>query len=266
MPARHLAAAAALVLASAVPAVAAIPAHLDRPAGSTEVPVERGSARLRLSPDLRSALKEDGVVVASIDAKGRVGPRGHSGGGTALRLTGGAVTNSGGKLGGELRFGKAGLALVATRSGTGGTPRTHSAKSRTSGKSVKITRFEMDLGHGTLTAALRNGTRFTLGTFTRPATRSALHTKTHSLRVDLTVKATASAARLDAALGTHCFTGHRPLLHVRLVASLERSVDLRTALNLGQHGGPDADRARTRSVASGTPVPRLPVSGVPLFR
>ncbi|MFJ6607997.1 hypothetical protein [Streptomyces lydicus] len=259
MPARHLAAAAALVLASAVPAAAAAPAHPYQPAGSTEVPVERGSARLRLSPDLRSALKEDGVVVAGVDAKGRISPRGHSGGGTTLRLTGGAVTNSGGKLGGELRFGKAGLALVATGSGPGGT------QSGSSRKSVKVTRFEVDLGHGTLTAALHNGTRFTLGTFPRPATRSAVNTKTRSLRVDLTIKATASAARLDAALGTHCFTGHRPLLHARIVASLERSVDVRTALNLGQPGR-DADRARTRSVVSGAPVPRMPVSGVPLFR
>ncbi|MFI0155674.1 hypothetical protein [Streptomyces lydicus] len=259
MPARHLAAAAALVLASAVPAAAAAPAHPYQPAGSTEVPVERGSARLRLSPDLRSALKEDGVVVAGVDAKGRISPRGHSGEGTTLRLTGGAVTNSGGKLGGELRFGKAGLALVATGSGTGGT------QSRSSRKSVTVTRFEVDLGHGILTAALHNGTRFTLGTFPRPATRSAVNTKTRSLRVDLTIKATASAARLDAALGTHCFTGHRPLLHARIVASLERSVDVRTALNLGQHGWPDADRARTRSVVSGAPV-RMPVSGVPLFR
>ncbi|MFI0790392.1 hypothetical protein ACH4Q6_32915 [Streptomyces lydicus] len=226
MPARHLAAAAALVLASAVPAVAAAPAHPDLPAGSTEVPVERGSARLRLSPDLRSALKDDGVVVTSLDAKGKVGPRGHSGGGTTLRITGGAVTNSGGKLGGELRFGRAGLALVAT----GGTSRTRAAEFR---KSVKITRFELDLGHGTLTAALHNGTRFTLGTFARPTTRAVLRTKTRSLRVNLTIRATPSAARLDAALGTHCFTGHRPLLHARIVASLDRSADLRTALNLG---------------------------------
>ncbi|MFH8681024.1 hypothetical protein [Streptomyces lydicus] len=230
MPARHLAAAAALVLASAVPAVAAAPAHPELPAGSTEVPVERGSARLRLSPDLRSALKDDGVVVTSLDAKGRVGPRGHSGGGTTLRITGGAVTNSGGKLGGELRFGRAGLALVATGSGTGETSRTHAAKSR---KAVKITRFELDLGHGTLTAALHNGTRFTLGTFARPTTRAVLRTKTRALRVNLTIRATPSAARLDAALGTHCFTGHRPLLHARIVAWLDRSADLRTALNLG---------------------------------
>ncbi|MEU5208956.1 hypothetical protein [Streptomyces sp. NPDC020742] len=223
MPARRLLTAAAVALATAVPAAAAAaPAGPVRLAGTTEVPVERGTARFRPSPDLRTALRANGVVLARIGAERRGAAR-RSSGGFTLRLTGGAVTSGGGKLGGELRFGRAGMALIRN-----GTPR----------RTVRLTRIEVNLGQGVLTAARPNGTRITVGTFRRPATDSALDVRTRTVRMNLVIRATPAVEGFDAALGTRAFAAGRSLLHARIVARLDRTADLRTALNLGRSGRP----------------------------
>lgn len=235
MHARHLATAAGLALAAT--AVAAAPAPLSptpthpdartaatrpaQPAGQAEVPVVHGSARFRMPSATLGRLRACGVRIAPLGAKGKPGedtPYGYTSRGMSLRIQRGAVTKSGGKVGGELRFRRAGLAL--TRHGTK--------------KTVKLTRWAIDLSQGTLRAGLGAGTTLTLGKFTRPALRPALNIRTGVLRLNLVIALTpVAAAKLNAALGTSCFAGDRPLLHARIVAALDPSVHLRTALNLG---------------------------------
>lgn len=235
MHARHLATAAGLALAATVVAAAPTPlsptptqpgarpavARPALPAGQAEVPVVHGSARFRMPSATLARLKARGVRITPLGAKGKRGedtPYGHTGRGMTLRIERGAVTKSGGKVGGELRFRRAGLAL--TRHGTK--------------RTVKLTRWEIDLSQGTLRAGLGAGTALTLGRFTRPALRSALNVRTGVLRMNLAIALTpVAAAKLNAALGASCFVGDRPLLRARIVASLDPSVHLRTALNLG---------------------------------
>ncbi|MFE0191559.1 hypothetical protein [Streptomyces sp. NPDC059008] len=234
---RRLVTAVLLTLAIAVPAAAPAPAHPSsaapppdapaapaRPAGHTEVPVRSGSAVVRMPAALLAALAADGVAIAGVDPGGEVGPHdsGHTDGGMRLRVKDGAVTNSGGTVGGELHFVDSGMALVNGR--------TH--------QTVKVTGFEADLSQGTFRArttdGVHGGTTLTLGTFTRPGIRSSLDTRTAVLRLDAALTTTAgAAAHLNAALGTSRFTHGEPLLQARVVVSLDPSVDLATALNLG---------------------------------
>ncbi|MEW1748879.1 hypothetical protein [Streptomyces angustmyceticus] len=234
MRARPLATAAVLALTTTLLAAAApvrpspsTPASLTPPpgragaprlAGSTEVPVRGGSARFDAPPKTLAALKSRGVAIAEIDTQGQISPH-YSTGSIRLGIKSGAVTNSGGKVGGELRFSRAGIALINIKTK----------------KVVKITGFVGDLSQGTLHAVLSRGTKTTLGTFTRPRTRSAIDTEAAVLRMDtgITVTSTA-AARLNAALGTAFFTRGGPLLHIRIDAALDPSVDLVTALHLGR--------------------------------
>ncbi|WP_432142374.1 hypothetical protein [Streptomyces sp. bgisy084] len=231
MRARHLATAAALAFTTALVAATPAPAQPSaptppsggpsapaRPAGHTEVPVKGGSARFATPPALLAALKARGVALADVDSRGTVTPH-HDSGGISLGIKGGAVTNSGGKVGGELRLADAGIALV----------------NRTAKKVVKITGFTVDLGQGTLRARLNRGPSMTVGTFTRPAIASAIDTHAAALRMDTGITVTAAAAaKLNTALGTTGFTGGGPLLHARIDAALDPTVDLGTALNLGR--------------------------------
>ncbi|MGA4951234.1 hypothetical protein [Streptomyces lydicamycinicus] len=251
MRARHLATAAALALTTALLAATPAPAQPSattppsgsrpapaRPAGHTEVPVEGGSARFATPPALLAALKARGVALADVDRRGTVTPH-HDSGGISLAIKGGAVTNSGGKVGGELRLADAGIALV----------------NRTAKKTVKVTGFTVDLGQGTLRARLNRGPSMTVGTFTRPAIASAIDTHAAALRMDTGITVTAAAAaKLNAALGTTGFTGGGPLLHARIDAALDRSVDLATALNLG-HRPASTDAGRRSAGVAGGGVP-----------
>ncbi|MFG2290670.1 hypothetical protein ACGFOU_31895 [Streptomyces sp. NPDC048595] len=241
---RRLVTAAVLALASAVPAAAPAPAHPSpaapppdapaapaRPAGHTEVPVRSGSAVVSVPAALLAALAADGVTIAEAGteggarAGGEAGPgasAGHTDGGLRLRVKDGAVTNSGGKVGGELHFADSGMALTNGRTHT----------------TVKVTDFEADLSQGTFRARVADGghpaTTITLGTFTRPGIRSSLDTRTAVLRLDAALATTAgAAAHLNAALGTGRFSRGGALLQAHVVASLDPSVDLATALNLG---------------------------------
>ncbi|MGA5565001.1 hypothetical protein ACPCUV_28095 [Streptomyces platensis] len=251
MRARHLATAAALALTTALLAAGPAPAQPSattpppgsrpapaRPAGHTEVPVQGGSARFATPPALLAALRARGVALADVDARGTVTPHRDSGG-ISLRIKGGAVTNSGGKVGGELRLADAGIALV----------------NRTSKKVVKVAGFTVDLGQGTLRARLNRGPAMTVGTFTRPAVSSVIDTHAAALRMDTAVTVTAAAAaKLNAALGTTGFTGGGPLLHARIEAALDRSVDLGTALNLGRRpASADAGRRSAWGAEGGVP-------------
>ncbi|MEU8682783.1 hypothetical protein [Streptomyces sp. NPDC048611] len=243
MRARHLATAAVLTLTTAVLTAAPAPAQSSatsatapptggrspeaRPAGHTEVPVQGGSARFATPPALLAALKAQGVVIADVDAQGAVTPH-HDADGINLRVKGGAVTNSGGKVGGELRFADAGIALVH----------------RGTKKVVKITGFTADLGQGALRARIDGGPRQTVGTFTRPGITPSIDTATATLRMNTGITVTAAAAaRLNEALGTTGFSGG-PLLHARIDAALDPSVDLRTALNLGHRPAPATGEGR----------------------
>ncbi|WP_315975405.1 hypothetical protein [Streptomyces nigrescens] len=241
MHARRLATAAALALATTALVGAAPPpgtapppgirTTAGQPAGSTEVPVERGTARFRVPAALLARLAARGVVPKALGTKGALGPHtAHDGSRTlSLRLSGGAVTNSGGKAGGELRFGAAGLALVHAKA--------H--------KTVRLTRFTAELGQGTLSAGTGRGTRITLGSFPRADLRSALDTRTRVLRLKAPVTLSASAAeRLNKALATKAFTRGTRLLDVRVTASLDRTADLRTALNLHGRRSPASTKAR----------------------
>ncbi|MGW3013806.1 hypothetical protein ACWC9R_34000 [Streptomyces sp. NPDC001219] len=237
MRARHLATAAVLALTTAVPTAAPAPAQSSatapptggrspevRPAGHTEVPVHGGSARFATPPALLAALKAHGVVIADVDTQGAVTPH-HDADGISLRVKGGAVTNSGGKVGGELRFADGGIALVHRRTK----------------KVVKITGFTADLGQGALRARIDGGPRQTVGTFTRPSITPSIDTATATLRMNTGITVTAAAAaRLNEALGTTGFSGDGPLLPARIDAALDPSVDLRTALNLGHRPAPAA--------------------------
>ncbi|MGW7575616.1 hypothetical protein [Streptomyces sp. NPDC054765] len=253
MRARHLATAAVLALTTALPAAAPAPARpstatvpttpsgsrttATRLAGNTEVPVQGGSARFDAPRTLLAALKARGVVIAEIDTQGRISPR-YPTGGMSLRIKGGAVTNSGGKVGGELRFTRAGVALINIKTK----------------KVVRLTGFVGDLGQGTLAAVLDRGARITLGTFARPRITSSVDTDAAVLRMKTGITVTAvAAAKLNTALGTRCFTGGGPLLHVRIHAALDPSVDLHTALNLGHRTPrPDEDEmGRTTHDAPG---------------
>lgn len=228
MRARPLATAAVLALTTALLAAAAptapasrtpLPGQAGAPrAGSTEVPVKGGSARFDAPPKTLAALKSRGVAIAEIDTQGQISPH-YSTGSIRLGIKSGAVTNSGGKVGGELRFSRAGIALINIKTK----------------KFVKITGLVGDLSQGTLHAVLNRRTKTTLGTFARPRTVSAIDTEAAVLRMDtgITVTATA-AARLNAALGTRFFTGGGPLLRLRVDAALDPSVDLVTALHLGR--------------------------------
>ncbi|MGW7486181.1 hypothetical protein [Streptomyces sp. NPDC054786] len=244
MRARHLATAAVLALTTALLAAAPAPARpstapsggraATRLAGNTEVPVEGGSARFDAPPTLLAALKARGVAIAEIDTQGEISPH-YSTGSVRLGIKSGVVTNSGGKVGGELRFTRAGIALINIKTK----------------KVVKVTGLVGDLTQGTLNAALDRGGKATLGTFTRPRTTSSVDPEAAVLRMDTGITVTAAAAaRLNAALGTKCFTGGGPLLHVRIDAALDPSVDLATALNLGHRAsrtdeeGKVADSAR----------------------
>ncbi|MFI6769355.1 hypothetical protein [Streptomyces sp. NPDC050355] len=241
---RRLVTAAVLTLAIAVPAAAPAPAHPSpatpppdapgapvRSAGHTEVPVRSGSAVVSVPVVLLSALAADGVTIAEVgsegeaDSGGEAGPHdpaGHTDGGMRLRVKDGAVTNSGGKVGGELHFVHSGMALTNGRA--------H--------ETVKVTDLEADLSQGTFRARVADGghaaTTITLGTFTRPDIRSSLDTRTGVLRLNAAVATTAgTATHLNAALGTSRFADRGALLQARVVASLDPSVDLATALNLG---------------------------------
>ncbi|MFI5524119.1 hypothetical protein [Streptomyces platensis] len=251
MRARHLATAAVLALTTALPAATPAPAEPSattppagsrpapaRPAGHTEVPVEGGSARFATPPALLAALKARGVTLADVNARGTVTAH-HDSGGISLRIKGGAVTNSGGKVGGELRLADAGIALV----------------NRTTRKVVTITGFTVDLGQGALRARLNRGPSMTVGTFTRPAIASAIDTHAAALRMDTGITVTAAAAaKLNAALGATGFTGGGPLLHARIEAALDRSVDLGTALNLGHRpASTDAGRRSAGGAEDGVP-------------
>ncbi|WP_411136826.1 hypothetical protein [Streptomyces sp. C10] len=254
MRARHLATAAVLALTTALPAAAPAPAQPSatapppdgrsapaRPAGHTEVPVEGGSARFATPPALLAALKAHGVVIANVDAQGTVTPH-HDSGGISLGIQGGAVTNSGGKVGGELRFADSGIALI----------------NRRTNKVVKVTGFTVDLGQGALRARLDRGPKMTVGTFTRPGIAASIDTDAARLRMDTGITVTAAAAaKLNAALGTTGFTGGGPLLHVRVDAALDPSVDLATALNLGHRPDPsDAGRRSAGAAGAGEPSER----------
>ncbi|GAB7035617.1 hypothetical protein AB0G35_26430 [Streptomyces sp. NPDC021749] len=229
MHARRLATAATLTLTAIALAGAALPpaavpppgarTTVVRPAGSTEVPVVRGTARFRVPSALLARLAAHGVVPKALGAKGGLRPRlARDGSRTlSLRVSGGAVTNSRGKTGGELRFGAAGLALVHTKA--------H--------RTLRLTGFTADLGQGTLSAGTGRGTRIGLGGFPRADLRSALDTRTRVLRLKAPVTLSAAAAeRLNDALATKAFTRGTRLLDVRVTASLDRTTDLRTALNL----------------------------------
>ncbi|UYB38080.1 hypothetical protein SLV14_000406 [Streptomyces sp. Je 1-4] len=248
MRARHLATAAVLALTTALLAAAPAPAQPSatapppdgrftpaRPAGHTEVPVEGGSARFATPPALLAALKAHGVVIANVDAQGTVTPH-HDSGGISLGIKDGAVTNSGGKVGGELRFADSGIALI----------------NRRTNKVVKVTGFTVDLGQGALRARLDRGQKMTVGTFTRPGIAASIDTDAARLRMDTGVTVTAAAAaQLNAALGTTGFTGGGPLLHVRVDAALDPSVDLATALNLGHRPAPSDTGRRSTGAAGG---------------
>ncbi|WP_328692048.1 hypothetical protein OG879_37050 [Streptomyces caniferus] len=195
-------------------------AAATRLAGNTEVPVKGGSARFDAPPKTLAALKARGVAIAEIDTQGQISPH-YSTGSIDLGIRSGTVTNSGGKVGGELRFTRAGIALINIRTK----------------KVVKVTGFVGDLSQGTLDAVLNRGAKTTLGTFTRPRTTSSIDTEAAVLRMDTDLAVTAAAAaRLNAALGTPFFTAGGPLLRIRIDAALDPSVDLETALNLGHHG------------------------------
>ncbi|MER0484929.1 hypothetical protein ABR737_42535 [Streptomyces sp. Edi2] len=239
MRARHLATAAVLALTTAVLAAAPAPARTAtttaaptgssraaaaRLAGNTEVPVKGGSARFSVPPALLAALNTRGVALAEVDTQGRISPH-FATGDVRQDIRSGAVTNSGGKVGGELRFTRAGIALVNIKTE----------------KAVKLTGFVDDLSQGKLSAVLDRGRRVTLGTFPRPRTASAIDTEAAALHANTAITVTAAAAaRLNAALGTTCFTGGGSLLHIRIDAALDPSVDLGTALNLGSGRGTDA--------------------------
>lgn len=215
-----LAAAPAPASPSAVAGPPGEPAATGRRAGNTEVPVEGGTARFDAPPTLLAALKDHGVAIADVDADGKISQHHYTGAGVNLDIEGGAVTNSGGKVGGELRFAEAGLALLNSRTG----------------KAVKISDFVGDLSQGTLRAGLDRGADVTLGTFTRPAVNASVDTDAAMLRMNTSITVTAvAAAKLNAALGTKIFTTGGPLLHARIDARLDPSVDLRTALNLSRH-------------------------------
>ncbi|WP_327687430.1 hypothetical protein [Streptomyces tubercidicus] len=247
MRARPLATAAVLALTTALLTAAPAPAQPAattpppdgrpapaRPAGHTEVPVQGGSARFAAPPALLAALKANGVAIAHVDARGTVTPHEDSDG-IRLAIKGGAVTNSGGKVGGELRLADAGIALF----------------NRTTRKVVKILGFTVDLGQGTLRAQLNHGPKMTVGTFTRPAIAAAVDKHAAALRMNTGITVTAAAAtKLNAALGTHGFTGGGPLLQARIDATLDPSVDLGTALNLG-HRPPPAKEGRRAAGAWG---------------
>ncbi|MEU8780265.1 hypothetical protein [Streptomyces sp. NPDC048637] len=248
MRARHLATAAVAAVTAALltagpapaqpsattappPAGQAAPARL---AGHTEVPVEGGSARFGTPPALLAALKANGVVIADVDAQGTVTPH-HDAGGISLGIKGGTVTNSGGKVGGELRFADSGIALI----------------NRRTDKAVRVTGFTVDLGQGALRARLDRGPTMTVGTFPRPGIAASIDTAAAALRMNAGITVTAAAAaKLNAALGTSGFTGGGPLLHARVDAALDPSVDLGTALNLSHRPAP-ADAGRRPAVASG---------------
>lgn len=232
MRARLLATAAVLAVTSTLLAAAPAPADPSavagppgaqaasgRRAGNTEVPVEGGTARFDAPPTLLAALKDHGVTIADVDADGRISRHHSAGTGVRLDIEGGAVTNSGGKVGGELRFAETGLALLNSETG----------------KSVKISDFVGDLSQGMLRAGMNRGPDLTLGTFTRPATHASVDTDAAMLRMNMGITVTAvAAAKLNAALGTKIFTAGGPLLHARIDAHLDPSVDLRTALNLSR--------------------------------
>ncbi|MGY5125497.1 hypothetical protein [Streptomyces nigrescens] len=249
MRARHLASAAVLALTTALLAAAPAPAQPTapppggrsapaRPAGHTEVPVEGGSARFATPPALLAALKAHGVVIANVDAQGTVTPH-HDSGGISLGIKGGTVTNSGGKVGGELRFADSGIALI----------------NRRNNKVVKVTGFTVDLGQGALRARLDRGPKMTVGTFTRPGIVASIDTDAARLRMNTGITVTAPAAtKLNAALGTTGFSGGGPLLHARVDAALDPSVDLDTALNLGHRPTP-SDAGRRSAGASGAGEP-----------
>ncbi|MEU9124903.1 hypothetical protein AB0C96_34495 [Streptomyces sp. NPDC048506] len=241
MHARRLTTAAVLALAAAVLAAAPSPAapspgsasHARTtsarttsartvvPAGSTEVPVEHGSARFRLPSALLTDLTSAGVEVAADGAPGaaaETAPQAPAGDGMELRIEDGAVTNGGGLVGGELHLTGGGLTL------------TH----RTTRRTVRLTRFDVGFGQGALRAGTGDRSPLTLGTFARPGIRSVLDSRSGVLRTTLDIALTqTAAARINAALGARCLTGGRPLLQAEIVATLDRSVDLRTALNLG---------------------------------
>ncbi|MGW2414581.1 hypothetical protein ACWCV5_20695 [Streptomyces tubercidicus] len=248
MRARPLATAAVLALTTALLAAAPAPAQPAatapppdgrpapaRPAGHTEVPVQGGSARFATPPALLAALKANGVAIARVDARGTVTP--HEGSdGISLAIKGGAVTNSGGKVGGELRLADAGIALF----------------NRTTRKVVKVLGFTIDLGQGTLRAQLNHGPKMTLGTFTRPAIAAAIDKHAAALRMNTGITVTAAAAaEFNAALGTHGFTGGGPLLQARIDAALDPSVDLGTALNLGHRPTPAKEGRRAAGAWGG---------------
>ncbi|WP_433859631.1 hypothetical protein [Streptomyces kronopolitis] len=229
MRARLLATAAVLAVTSALLAAAPAPADpsavagaaaaAGRRAGNTEVPVEGGTARFDAPPALLAAFKDHGVTVARLDADGRISRQRSTDAGVRLDIEGGAVSNSGGKVGGELRFAKTGLALLNSETG----------------KSVRLSDFVADLSQGALRAGLNHGRGLTVGTFTRSATKAAVDTDTARLRINVGIKVTAvAAARLNAALGTKILTAGGPLLHARIDVHLDSSVDLRTALNLSR--------------------------------
>ncbi|MEV5481769.1 MULTISPECIES: hypothetical protein [Streptomyces] len=214
-----LAAAPAPASPSAVAGPPGEPAATGRRAGNTEVPVEGGTARFDAPPTLLAALKDHGVAIADVDADGKISQHHSTDAGVSLDIEGGAVTNSGGKVGGELRFAEAGLALLNSRTG----------------KAVKISDFVGDLSQGTLRAGLDRGADVILGTFTRLAANASIDTDAAMLRMNTSITVTAvAAAKLNAALGTKIFTTGGPLLHARLDARLDPSVDLRTALNLSR--------------------------------
>lgn len=232
MRARLLATAAVLAVTSTLLAAAPAPADpsalpgppgasviTGRRAGNTEVPVTGGTARFTAPPKLLAALEDHGVTIARLDARGRISRQPAADAGVRLDIEGGAVTNSGGKVGGELRFAKAGLVLLNSATG----------------KSVRLSDFVGDLSQGALRARLNHGPDLTVGTFTRSATKAAVDTDTARLRMNVGIKVTAAAAaRLNAALGTKVFTAGGPLLHARVDVRLDSSVDLRTALNLNR--------------------------------
>ncbi|MFF4284577.1 hypothetical protein ACFY0R_04530 [Streptomyces sp. NPDC001633] len=241
MHARRLATAAALTLTTTALVAAGPPPGAAPPtgsrttaarhAGNTEVPVERGTARFRVPSALLTRLAAHGVVPKALGAKGKLrlhlaqdGSRTLS-----LRLSGGAVTNSGGKAGGELRFGAGGVALVHAKA--------H--------KTLRLTGLTAELGQGTLSARTGRGTRITLGSFPRADLRTALNTRTRVLRLKAPIALSASAAeRLNTALATKAFTRGTRLLDVRVTASLDRTADLRTALNLNGRRSPVSATAR----------------------
>lgn len=248
MRARPLATAAVLALTTAVLAATPAPARpsatapsgSSRPAaarlaGNTEVPVEGGSARLAVPPALLAALNARGVALAEIDTQGRISPH-FSTGDVQLGIRSGAVTNSGGKVGGELRFTRAGIALINIKTD----------------KAVKLTGFVGDLSQGKLSAVIDRGPRIALGTFPRPRTASSVDTEPAALHMNTAITVSAvAAARLNAALGAACFTGGGSLLHVRIDAALDPSVDLGTALNLSHRTRGGNDGRRTDDDAQG---------------